>query len=294
MNKIVRKFVLVTYKEAEIYINSSIQKLFESGEAQAIAQRIMEFLTGIEPSQKYKAEKISILPEQVSLIDKIVERVINGEPLQYILQEQWFCGCKFYVDSRVLIPRPETEELVEWIISDCKFPIDNLSILDIGTGSGCIPISLKRRLRKAIVFALDISNPALEVARLNAKNIGAAIDFIEADILKKDTWKQLPKADIITSNPPYVMEMEKTQMKDQVTKHEPSLALFVPNNDPLIFYKALALAGKDILNKDGKIFVEINETLGNETAAIFKEAGYTTELKKDMQGKERMLKASLT
>ena len=283
----------MTYQETEKFISQELSAYVEQGESYAIAQRILEFITGIDRNQKHKTEKIIIDQAKLSQLKNILERVKNEEPIQYILQEEWFCGFKFFVNKHVLIPRPETEELVEWVISTCKFPIDSLSILDIGTGSGCIPISLKRRLRKAQVSAVDVSKDALEVANRNATNLGADVNFIEADILNSTCWSTLPKVDIITSNPPYVTESEKGQMKNNVLNYEPALALFVPDTDPLIFYKAISALGKIILNKNGTIFLEINEAYGNETANVFIEAGYKTEIKKDMQGKERMIKAML-
>ena len=190
-----------------------------------------------------------------------------------------------------MIPRPETEELVEWIISDCKFPIEKLSILDIGSGSGCIPIALKRRLGKAEVSSCDISPGALQVAKRNAATLGVDVNFIELDFLDKERREKLPAVDIIVSNPPYIPEMDKKEMRLNVLHHEPDTALFVPNNDALVFYKAIADFGKNYLNKNGIIYTEINENFGEATASMFESEGYSAEIKKDMPGKDRMIKA---
>jgi release factor glutamine methyltransferase len=190
-----------------------------------------------------------------------------------------------------LIPRPETEELVEWVISNCKFPVDKLSILDVGTGSGCIPITLKRKLRKADVWSCDISDAALQVAKRNADTLGVDVNFLLLDFLNKEKREQLSLFNIIISNPPYVPEKDKQQMQANVLDHEPHLALFVPDNDALVFYKAIAEFGKGHLNPGGLIYAELHEDLGKEVSALFSAAGYNTEMKKDMQGKERMLKA---
>ncbi|MBK5270374.1 MAG: peptide chain release factor N(5)-glutamine methyltransferase, partial [Bacteroidia bacterium] len=210
------------------------------------------------------------------------------------LNEAWFCGFKFYIDNNVLIPRPETEELVEWIITNCKFPIGQLSILDIGSGSGCIPIALKRKLRKAEVWSCDISNEALNVARQNANNLGGDVNFFQTDFLNKDLWEELPSYDIIVSNPPYIPEKGKEEMQPNVLMYEPQVALFVPDNDALLFYKAIADFAKKHLNRNGSIYMEIHESHGKEVAQLFQSKNYFTEIKKDMQGKERMLKVSTT
>ena len=166
-------------------------------------------------------------------------------------------------------------------------------ILDIGTGSGCIAIALKNKLPHAEVWACDVSDTALTVARKNADDLHALVDFVPIDILDRKQWKQLPIFDIIVSNPPYVQEKDKNSMKPNVINYEPHTALFVPDNDALVFYDAIAEFGKDHLHKEGKIYVEINESLGEKVLNLFQLKGYTTELRKDMQGKDRMVKAVL-
>jgi release factor glutamine methyltransferase len=231
--------------------------------------------------------------EQATLLESYLQRLLTHEPVQYVLNEAWFCGLKFYVDKNVLIPRPETEELVEWIITNCKFPIDQLTILDIGSGSGCIPVALKRRLGKATVWSCDISAEALKIAEKNAAELGVTVQFEELDFLDSEQSNRLPAFDIIVSNPPYVPEKDKDQMRPNVLKYEPATALFVPDHDPLVFYRAIAEFGLTHLNRDGSIYTEMHESLGTATAQLFRSKGYATEIKKDMQGKDRMLKAGL-
>ena len=247
----------------------------------------------IKKTDRISYSKKLLSHEQVSRFEAIIARLLTHEPVQYVLNEAWFCGLKFYVDKNVLIPRPETEELVEWIITNCKFPVNELKILDIGSGSGCIPIALKRRLGKAEVWSCDISEEALKVARLNAGNLGVDVNFIQLDFLSPNQRNQLPSFDIIVSNPPYIPQQQKQQMLRNVLDYEPGAALFVPDNDPLVFYSAIADFGKEHLNEDGNIYVEINEGLGNDTTGAFQSKGYKTEIKKDLQGKERMLSSVL-
>jgi release factor glutamine methyltransferase len=189
-----------------------------------------------------------------------------------------------------LIPRPETEELVDWIIRNLKFPFSDLRILDIGTGSGCIAISLKRKLRKAEVWACDISNEALNVARQNSSNLQAEINFVQLDFLNNEEREQLSSFDIIVSNPPYVPGKDKSTMNKIVVDFEPHTALFVPDDNALVFYSAIADFAKTHLKENGTVYCEIYENFGKEITNLFTQNGFSTELRKDMQGKERMLK----
>jgi len=219
-------------------------------------------------------------------------------PIQYIIGETEFYGLPFYVDKSVLIPRPETEELVSWIVREVKIKKPSLSepipynILDIGTGSGCIAIALAKNLPKAKVWALDVSEKAIEVAQNNAKLNQVNIHFLNEDIL---SLKSLPeKFDSIVSNPPYVRELEKNEIKNNVLQNEPHLALFVKNNDPLLFYDKIAGFAKENLNPKGKLYFEINQYLGKNTVQLLKEKGFKNiELKKDIFGKDRMIHCEL-
>lgn len=276
-------------QEATYYLLNKLRNIYPEGEASQITDWVLEHLTGSKKAERMIYKNVAITEQEEKQLREYTERLLKHEPVQYVLNESWFCGLKLYVDKKVLIPRPETEELVEWIISNCKFPVDELKILDIGTGSGCIPISMKRRIRKAEVWACDISDDALAVARRNADALGADVNFMQLDFLNKEQRNQLPSFDIIVSNPPYVPQKDKGQMQKNVLNYEPHKALFVSDNDPFVFYKAIASFGKEHLKQSGNIYCEIHESLGSPVKEIFSSAGYTTELKKDMQQKDRMI-----
>lgn len=281
----------MTMQEATYLLLNKLRSIYPDGEASHITDWVMEHLTGSKKTERMLYKNEAITAKEEDELQGYIKRLLKHEPVQYVLNEAWFCGLRFYVDQNVLIPRPETEELVEWIISGCKFPIDQLSILDIGSGSGCIAIALKRRLSKATVWSCDISKEALNVARKNSAALGVDVNFIELDFLQEEESEKLSSFDIIVSNPPYIAFHEKKEMQPNVLEYEPAAALFVPDNDALVFYKAIADFGKTHLNKNGIIYAEINESLGEATAALFQQEGYRTEIKKDMQEKERMLKA---
>lgn len=283
----------MTVQEATYHLLNKLRSIYGESETSNITDWVMEHLTGSKKTERMLYKNAALTNDEESRLKTIAERLLNNEPVQYVLNESWFCGLKLYVDRNVLIPRPETEELVEWIISNCKFPVDELKILDIGTGSGCIPISLKRRIRKAEVWACDISDDALAVARRNADALGADVNFMQLDFLNEEQRNQLLSFDIIVSNPPYVPEKDKGEMQPNVLNYEPHTALFVSDNDALIFYKAIAEFGKKHLNQNGFIYCEIHESLGSSVKEIFSSAGYTAELKKDMQQKDRMIKSGL-
>lgn len=254
---------------------------------------LIEHLTGTKKTDRISQSNKELTPEQEDLLKGYLERLLQYEPIQYVLNEAWFCGLRFFVDKHVLIPRPETEELVEWIIAGCKFPISELIILEIGSGSGCIPIALKRRLGKAEVWSCDVSTDALEIAEKNAKNLGVEVNFLQMDFLSETEREKLPAFDIIVSNPPYITWRERYGMRANVLEYEPAKALFVPDNDPLVFYKAIADFGKNHLKPNGSIYTEINESLGSLTQRLFEENGFITELKKDISDKDRMIRAKI-
>ena len=281
----------MTIQEAIQSGKSKLNLIYEEGESAAIMELLMENITGIEKNDYFKNKLKLLSEEEISRLNSHLKRLEQHEPLQYVLNESWFCGLKFYIDKNVLIPRPETEELVEWVIANCKFPVDRLNILDIGSGSGCIPITLKRRIRKARVESCDISPEAIKVAKQNAALLGADVKFTELNFLDRASWKNLSKYDIIISNPPYIPLSEKQSMASNVVDHEPAEALFVPEDDALVFYKAIAVFAPEHLNEKGNIYLELHENLGKQVQNLFNEAGYKTELKKDMSGKERMLRA---
>jgi release factor glutamine methyltransferase len=221
-------------------------------------------------------------------IDSLLQRINNDEPIQYILGEAEFFGRRFVVNLSVLIPRPETELIIQLAKAEKVLPS---SILDIGTGSGCLAITLALEIPKCRVYGLDISEKALAVARTNSELLRADVHFLYCDILTQTP--DLSSLDLIVSNPPYVMEKERIQMSRNVVAFEPALALFVPDSNPLLFYYAIAQKGKKMLRPKGIALVEINEKLGEETSHLFQQVGYNTEIVTDINGKDRVLRAEL-
>lgn len=261
---------------------------YPSSERQVFFQSVCEAYLQLQPHQIVLNYEKEISEVEYKRFNEAMNRLKNREPIQYILERAYFFGLEFLVTPAVLIPRPETEELVAWILEHFS-KIDALKILDLGTGSGCISIALAKNLPSAQVFALDISTEALEIARFNAKKNNVEINFISSNMLE---WKSIQQFDIIVSNPPYVLEKEQKQMKDNVLKHEPHLALFVDNASPLVFYKALRKIAQKNLSQNGLCFAELNEAFGVETKALFDEVSFQNViLKKDTFGKIRMLKA---
>ncbi|MBS1654984.1 MAG: peptide chain release factor N(5)-glutamine methyltransferase [Bacteroidetes bacterium] len=281
----------MTIQEAMQELTGRLESLYDKSESSSITNILLEHITGLSRTQRIIQKDKSLTGEQEKQLDGSVTRLLKYEPVQYVLQEAWFAGLKYFVNENVLIPRPETEELIDWIISDCKFPIRELSILDIGTGSGCIPVSLKRKFRKANVYACDVSDAALKIAQLNAERLQADIRFFRVDFLNRSSWESLPEVTLIVSNPPYIPLKDKDSMQDNVVQYEPHIALFVPDNDSLIFYNAIADFATIKLKPGGNIYMEIHENLSTGVARLFESAGFVTEIRKDMQGKDRMIKA---
>ena len=277
-------------QEAHKLIIQNLLTIYDNREASNIADLVTEYITSYTKSDRILHKSELLNKTQENKYKDCIDRLLLYEPIQYITGKAWFYQYSFYVNQHVLIPRPETEELVQHIIRD-NFQ-RKTSILDIGTGSGCIAISLKKNLT-ASVHAIDISKEAIIVASKNAKEQKTDIEFKEINFLDKTQWKSLDNYDIIVSNPPYIMQKEKQEMKNNVLAYEPHSALFVEDNDPLIFYRMIAIAGKDHLNNNGCIWVEINEAFGIETVQLFESYGYQTTIYNDMQKKNRMIKASL-
>ncbi|MEW7290442.1 peptide chain release factor N(5)-glutamine methyltransferase [Aquimarina sp. 2304DJ70-9] len=221
-----------------------------------------------------------------------IKRLEKQEPIQYIIGQTNFFGLDFKVTPHVLIPRPETEELVDWIINDQSNAKKQIRILDIGTGSGCIAVTLAKNLPEAQVYAIDISEKALQVAKRNAEKNQVKVTCIHADILKID---DLPQSfDVIVSNPPYVRELEKREMKPNVLNNEPSQALFVEDDNPLVFYKKITELAKKSLNSEGSLYFEINQYLGSETQYMIETSGFTSViLRKDLNENNRMIRARI-
>ncbi len=279
----------MNFKTASKYIVEELNTIYSERESQNIAYLILEDITKLNSTERLVAIEQELTPHQIHSFENYLHQLKQHKPIQQILGYTWFSGNNFFVNEHVLIPRPETEELVELIVNENKNEF--LNILDIGTGSGCIAISLKNKLPNSIISAIDVCSFALQVAHQNAEHLSTSIHLKQINFLNEDNWDALETYDIIVSNPPYIKQSEQVEMHQNVLQHEPHLALFVPDNDALLFYKKIALFAQTHLKKDGKIYIEINETLGRETAEVFSTKGYQTQIIKDMQGKERMIKA---
>lgn len=272
------------------YILEQLIPCYPEREARAIARYILEVRFGVTPLDIcMKKERVFSIEERRDL-ENIVKRLLQKEPIQYILGQADFHGRTFHVTPSVLIPRPETEELVEWIIKDHTPTASALRILDIGTGSGCIAVTLSKEMPQAQVTALDISSEALRIAQKNATTQQAQVTFRQQDILREqagptECW------DIIVSNPPYIRQCEQADMEENVWKHEPAQALFVPNEDPLLFYHAIGRYAMNGLKTDGTLYMEINRAYGQEMIDLLNESGFCgITLRKDLYGNDRMIK----
>jgi release factor glutamine methyltransferase len=289
----IAKFFILTIQTAFTYITGAIGDLYEEREAANIAHIVMESLTGMSKLDRIVNKTNLLTPEQNQRLKAAIEALLRKEPVQYITGSTWFYGMELNVNNQVLIPRPETEELVEWMVNDATGR-SGLTILDVGTGSGAIPLALKRSLPDAAVMAIDISSGALEVASGNAAKWKLDVHFQQMDALDPLQLATLPNFDLVVSNPPYITQSEKTGMQEQVLAYEPSLALFVPDNDPLLFYRHIAQMARQKLKAGGALYFEINEALGKEVVELLKALQFKEViLKQDMFGKDRMVKASI-
>jgi release factor glutamine methyltransferase len=271
-----------------------LKDVYEANETEAITLLVVNEICKISKAKIKAFPEIELSTEQADALNKTLKELKTGKPVQYILGKTEFYGLPFNVNPSVLIPRPETEELVEWVIGSVgSLKLAVGSLVDIGTGSGCIAISLKKNLPGFKVSAIDISTDALQTAASNANLNKVNIEFIEADILNFKSEIEIPKSEIIVSNPPYVTLHDKIQMHNNVTDFEPHTALFVPENDPLIFYRAIADFAIIHLTKNGLLFFEINENYGKEIVELLTDKGFTNiELRKDLSGRDRMIRAN--
>lgn len=265
----------------------------EEREARALAFVVLEDAFGLSRTDIYLGKDTAFSEEDTIRLKKILRRLEQGEPVQYAIGTAQFCDLTFRVTPDTLIPRPETEELVGWVASLLPSAAP-CSVLDVGTGTGCIAISLAKQFPRAQVTAWDISEGALAVAQQNAETNGVTVDFCRTDVLEvvNESAARAPLSDVlyIVSNPPYICERERAEMEAHVLDYEPVSALFVPDADPLLFYRALARLGQQL--KAAAVLVEINQAYGQETVRMFQSSGYSNvELRRDIYGKDRMIKA---
>ena len=286
-------------KSLKTYFFSELQTIQDASEIESFFFILTEFLHNLKRIDVSLNPGFEVSETDLEKWQTIISELKAGKPILYITGEAWFYGLRFEVNEHTLIPRPETEELVEWIVENLKIQkSNNLTILDIGTGSGCIPIALKKEIPNADVFAIDISEKALEMARKNALDNQVEINFIHQDILHSSNLQIFKSSnllfDIIVSNPPYVRNLEKLEIKRNVLEYEPHLALFVDDTDALLFYRKIAQLALKSLTPNGKLFFEINQYLGKETVEVLKHLGFKNiELRKDFMGNDRMICCSL-
>ena len=276
-------------KEIKNIFHLELDAIYSPEEVNSFFYMLIEHFLGLERFILALEPNLIITKDEETPLFEALSRLKLEIPIQHIIGKTHFMDLEFLVDKNVLIPRPETEDLVRWILDDIKNHQEAITILDIGTGSGCIPIALKKQLPNAEVATLDISDKALKIATQNAKNNSVQIEFIHANILEIDKLHQ--KFDIIVSNPPYVRELEKKEMHKNVLQHEPELALFVSDEDPLLFYRKIASFAVNNLNDGGALYFEINQYLGKETKQLLDSTNFSDiELRQDLFGNDRMLK----
>lgn len=272
-------------------IGERLSDTFSQNEKRQISRMFLLNYLGVQSSEILLKKDEEVSEETLLRIEEDINRINDGEPVQYVLGTTYFYGFEMKIDPRALIPRPETEELVDWIFKELKTKTPK--ILDVGTGSGCIALALKAGFPKGEVYGTDIQQDALDLAIDNARLMRLEVDFEQTDALNladqyKDKW------DIIVSNPPYVPERDKVLMKSHVLDYEPHSALFVPDNDPLKFYKAITEYANNHLNEEGKLFFEINENMADEIKEVLTLNGFSkVEVRKDLQEKDRMICAQV-
>lgn len=282
----------MTIQEASQYLIHQLQSVYDASEASNIAVWVLESITNFNRlAQKIHSSEVLDV-NQAQKMESYIRELLNHRPVQYVLGECYFMDMKLFVDENVLVPRPETEELVDWVIKYCQSQgIGAISILDVGTGSGCIALALKKHLPKSKVTAIDISAGALDIAQRNATDLGLEINFMQSNILNEKEWGNLSAFDIIVSNPPYITLPEQESILPNVLRYEPHQALFVTDEDPQQFYKAIEAFSRQKLQEGGSIFMELHRDFAKDTQTYYEHKGWQTMLRKDMQENDRMLMA---
>ncbi len=268
----------------------SLGTIYDPREAASISSLLLEHLTGMSPGSRVMHKTDPLTDIQEDLLQKYLSELLQNRPVQYVLGESWFGGLRFFANEHVLIPRPETEELADWLVRDTKRS-SGLSVLDVGTGSGCIAIYIKKKRTDFHICAIDISAQALAVAKKNALLNNATVDFLSCDIRDPKQWDQLPLVDLIISNPPYIPAQEYEALEKHVKDFEPALALVVPDADPILFYRILAALAIEKLNPGGFLYLEVHPDYSQSILDWYQEDGFLMELKKDFSGNNRMIKA---
>ena len=311
---------MMTSDELYKHFVQELKTIYDERESANITDWVFETVGNNKRSDRITDKQKHFSNSTAQQLHAALEQLLAHKPVQYVLGEAWFYKMKFFVNEHVLIPRPETEELVEWVVENVRGTMYDVRsvedvrctgydvrskksiniqhrssnivyIIDIGTGSGCIAIALKKELPGANIFAIDVSEDALQVAKQNAVDKNASINFLPLDFLDEKSWPSVPSFNIIISNPPYIPENEKSKLAGNVIDNEPHLALFVPDDDPFIFYRKITAFADKHLKEKGKIFVEVHEDYSKEVQQIFVEKNFKAEIKKDIYRRERMIKA---
>ncbi|HUS00799.1 MAG TPA: peptide chain release factor N(5)-glutamine methyltransferase [Chitinophagaceae bacterium] len=283
-----------------------LKTIYDEREANNIADWVFESIAGGTRLDRISNKQQAISSSTIQQLNNALQQLLQHKPVQYVLGDAWFYKMKLKVNEHVLIPRPETEELVEWVVEEIRNKKSEISkkvakltphnsqltLLDIGTGSGCIAIAIKKELPDVEMSAVEISEDALSLAKENAAGQNVKINFLQLDFLDEGSWPSLGSFNILISNPPYIPGNEKIKLAKNVVDHEPHLALFVNDDNPLIFYQKIADFADKHLKEEGKIFVEVHEDHTSEVQQIFKENDFATEIKKDIYGRDRMIKSS--
>jgi release factor glutamine methyltransferase len=296
-------FAIMLAKEYYRNFLLQLQQIYSLSEAAVIADWVFEQTANVKKKDLIKNPSSQLNTETQKKLNEQLSELLNYKPIQYVLGQAWFYNLKFMVNEHTLIPRPETEELVELMLNDLKttrFDSNNkivfntqntalINVLDIGTGSGCISIVLKKKLPMASITSVDVSDAAIELAKKNAQQHNTTINFMQNDFLDESKWYNFPMYNVIVSNPPYIPINEKEKLNKNVTNYEPHTALFVPNENPQFFYEKIARFAKEHLVYGGKVFVECHEDFAKDTALVFSKHCSHTQLIKDGSGKERMV-----
>ncbi|MGX8712550.1 MAG: peptide chain release factor N(5)-glutamine methyltransferase [bacterium] len=272
-----------------VLFHEELDDVYGTGEVRVFCEMLFEAFLGWDRVRLLISKEDSIDQSDLLRFHWALEDLKKYRPIQHIIGYTDFCGCRIEVSPDVLVPRPETEEMVEWIVKNKELRIKN--VLDLCTGSGCIAIALKKAFPDAEVTGVDVSTAALEIARRNAKNNSTEINFVQANVLEQPFSLLTSHFSLLVSNPPYVMEKERSLMADNVLEYDPAVALFVPDNDPLRFYRAIAAIAKQHLASQGMLVVEINEALANETCALLRGQGFIPSIHTDFRGKQRWVSA---
>jgi len=281
----------MTIEVANRLLLSSLSGIYDERESASICSLILEHLTGMPKTLRLIQKTDLLSAKQKDLLKSYIAELTEHRPVQYILKEAWFGPMSFYVDENVLIPRPETEELVDWLLKDNSLKGPGTIILDVGTGSGCIPVYIKKKRIDFDVLALDISEAALDIAKRNAEKHHAHIHFFPCDIRDRNQWEKIPALHLIISNPPYIPLQQKEILEKHVRDFEPDLALFVPDEDPIVFYKLIGQLAIQKLLPGAAVFLEIHHDYAKEIMEWYEKNGFYLELRKDFSGNNRMIKA---